>query len=48
VVEPKATKRASKHLALEGMRHLELVEPTVLVKRTTAKEQRRRVLHGAA
>lgn len=44
VVDAKTTRRANKHLALEGMRHLELVETAVLVKRTTAKEQRRRII----
>ena len=43
-VDYAASKRAQLHLSVDGMRHLVLDRPAVLVKRTTAKEQTRRVI----
>jgi adenine-specific DNA-methyltransferase len=39
-----ASRRSQLHLSVDGMRHLVLERPAVLVKRTTAKEQARRVI----
>jgi adenine-specific DNA-methyltransferase len=44
VVDYRSSRRSQLHLLLNGMRHLLLTQPAVLVKRTTAKEQARRVV----
>jgi adenine-specific DNA-methyltransferase len=43
-VDYAASRRSQLHFALDGMRHLVLNDEAVLVKRTTAKEQARRVV----
>jgi adenine-specific DNA-methyltransferase len=43
-VDYTASRRSQLHLTVDGMRHLVLEHPAVLVKRTTAKEQARRVV----
>jgi adenine-specific DNA-methyltransferase len=40
----RASRRSQLHLAVDGMSHLILKYPAVLVKRTTAKEQNRRIV----
>lgn len=44
LVDYSASKRSRLYLTVDGMRHLVLEHPAVLVKRTTAKEQARRVV----
>lgn len=43
-VNYQASRRSHLHLAVDGMRHLVLEYPAALVKRTTAKEQARRII----
>ncbi len=43
-VDYKSSRRSHLHLSVDGMRHLVLEHAAVLVKRTTAKEQARRVV----
>jgi len=43
-VDHRASRRSNLHLSVDGMHHLVLADPAVLVKRTTAKEQARRII----